>query len=315
MPHTLKETVSRQRSALAALLEQPLSRLAAQCASLWGQREALDKVLSEQLESVPHCTFLYALDTQGIQITDNISQRGLMPEHFGRDRSRRPYMKEIVPSTGFLLSEAYISINARRPSLTALQVVRHEGEVVGFLGADFDLRDLPDAPESYEEPWHWRQIKGDAAIRGTLFQQSRVDSLLDKNIEEVIPVLDDLICERGVFQGVFHFSSSRATIWFMDDPYRYRILQHAELSDPDTCMAYPKRPYPKDARIPADQIRAVLDNMQALRFADETIYLRSASINIFNGMISLTFSCDGSHYMLYSEFLEKNLGFWIGSAA
>lgn len=315
MSHTLKETVSRQRSALAALLEQPLSRLVALCAPVWGEREAMNEVLTRELDSVPYCTYLYAVDTQGIQITDNISRRGLLPEHFGRDRSRRPYMKEIVPSTGFLLSEAYISINARRPSLTALQVVRHENEVLGFLGADFDLRDLPDTQESYEEPWHWRQIKGDAAIRGTLFQQSRVDSLLDKNIEEVIPVIDDLICERGVFQGVFHFSSSRATIWFLDDPYRYRILQHAELADPDTCMAYPRRAYPKDARMPADQVRAVLDNMQALRFADETIYLRSASINIFNGMVSLTFSCDGSHYMLYSEFLEKNLGFWIGSAA
>jgi len=32
-------------------------------------------------------------------------------------------------------------------------------------------------------------------------------------------------------------------------------------------------------------------------------------------MISLTFSCDGSHYMPYQEFLDKNLGFWLGSAS
>jgi hypothetical protein len=43
--------------------------------------------------------------------------------------------------------------------------------------------------------------------------------------------------------------------------------------------------------------------MRALRVIDTNIYLRMASINIFNGMVSLTFSCDGSHYMHYDEFL------------
>ena len=54
---------------------------------------------------------------------------------------------------------------------------------------------------------------------------------------------------------------------------------------------------------------------KALRFADETIYLRSCSINIMNGMLGLTFSCDGSHYMPVEEFLDKDLSFWFGSLA
>ena len=49
--------------------------------------------------------------------------------------------------------------------------------------------------------------------------------------------------------------------------------------------------------------------------ADENIYLRVSSINIFNGMISLTFSCDGTHYMLYDEFLGNGTQSWFGSAA
>mgnify|MGYP000302505891 FL=1 len=55
--------------------------------------------------------------------------------------------------------------------------------------------------------------------------------------------------------------------------------------------------------------------MKKLRLADETLYLRSASINIFNGMLSLTFSCDGSHYMSWKEFLDKDMSFWVGCAA
>jgi hypothetical protein len=223
-------------------------------------------------------------------------------------------MRESVPSWGFLLSDAYISLRARRPSITALQVVRKSGNIVGYLGADFDLRDLPVTADLYEEPAVWRQIKGDPAIRGTLFQQCRVDSLMDLNIEPACSILEELFTERGMFQSLIHFSSSRATIWLMDDPYRYRILDHEALTDADVCLLYRRVDYPENARIPADQIGRLLDGMRQLRLADETIYLRSASVNIFNGLISLTFSCDGSHYMPWHEFLDKDMSFWVGSA-
>ena len=47
--------------------------------------------------------------------------------------------------------------------------------------------------------------------------------------------------------------------------------------------------------------------------ADETLYLRSSSINIFNGLVSLTFSCDGTHYMSWQEFLDKDMSFWVAA--
>jgi hypothetical protein len=315
MKETLKDAIHSQRLMLADLLSAPLAELAASCASVWGDREQLDIVLSDGFQSVPHCLFLYALDSHGIQISDNVSSTGLLPEHYGRDRSQRPYMRETVPSWGFLLSDAYLSLRANRPSLTALQVVRRQNEMLGFLGADFDLRDLPVTAERYEESSDWRQIKGDPAIRGTVFQQCRTDSLMDRNMEPAMAILEELLTERGMFQGVIHFSSSRATIWLMDDPFRYRILDHEGLSDPDVCMLYTPRPYPEDALIPPDRIGPILNGMRQLRLADETLYLRSASINIFNGMISLTFSCDGTHYMSWREFLDKDMSFWVGSAA
>lgn len=315
MKQTLKESIQQQRKSLEQSLITPLAKTAFACESAWPDRQALADVLLVSLGKIPNCTFLYALDTNGIQISDNISSSGLLPEHFGRDRSQRPYMNELVPVSGFLLSEAYISLRVSRPSLTALQVVRKDGEVVGFIGADFDLRNLPVTAEMYEEPTQWRQIKGDSAIRSTLFQQTRVDSLLDQEIDQVMSILEELCVTHGMFQSVIHFSSSRATVWLMNDPYRYHILQAEELTDPDICLAYPAHEYPKDALIPSDSIHSIFDNMKQLRFTDENIYLRSASINIFNGMVSLTFSCDGSHYMPYNEFIEKNINFWVGSSA
>ncbi|UCB55470.1 MAG: PDC sensor domain-containing protein [Thiotrichales bacterium] len=315
MKDTWKEAVHNQRIALAQILSTPLANVANRCEPVWGQRELLDRILTESIDTVPHCVFLYALDTRGIQISDNVSRTGLMPEHFGRDRSERPYMREGVPSWGFLLSDAYLSLRANRPSLTALQLVTRGEETLGYIGADFDLRDLPVTSEIYEESHDWRQIKGDPAIRGSVFQQCRIDSLMDMNIETALAIIEELIEDRGMFQSVIHFSSSRATIWFVDDPFRYRILDAEALSDPDICMLYPAREYPEDALIPKERIGSILRGMRQLRLADETLYLRAASINIFNGMISLTFSCDGTHYMSWQEFLDKDMSFWTGSAA
>ncbi len=311
MKSSWKESIYLQREELAQKLREPLAQLAEQCAPAWGDREQLDEILAQSFASVPYCSFLYCLNTDGTQICDNVGQEGLAPEHYGRDRSQRPYMKEAVPAWGFLLSDAYISLMGHRPSLTALQVVRSDSNMLGYLGADFDLRDLPVTSELYEEPGYWRQVKGDPAIRGTVFQQCRVDSPMDGNLEQALSILEELLTMRGVFQCQIHFSSSQATIWTVDDPFRYRILDHEALSDPDICLVFPPRPYPHDAIIPQHNIERILRTMQSLRFADPTIYLRTASINIFNGMISLTFSCDGSHYMSYVEFLLKDTSFWF----
>jgi hypothetical protein len=315
MIETLKDAIHRQRVTLAELLSEPLARQAGKCVTVWGAHEALDIVLSDGFLEVPYCLFLYVVDTNGIQISNNVSLGGLMPDHYGRDRSQRPYMREAVPSWGFLLSDAYLSRRANRPSLTALQVIRRDGETLGFLAADFDLRDLPVTTERYEESGEWRQIKGDPAIRSTVFQQCRVDSLMDQDMDPACAILEELLTERGMFQGVIHFSSSRVTIWLVDDPFRYRILDHEALSDPDICLLYTRRPYPDNALIPQERIGSILNSMRQLRLADETLYLRSASINIFNGMLSLTFSCDGTHYMSWQEFLDKDVMFWLGSAA
>lgn len=210
-----------------------------------------------------------------------------------------------------MLSDAYISLKAHRPSLTALQVVNRDSRTVGYLGADFDLRNLPVTSELYDEPGYWRQVKGDPAIRGAVFQQCRVESRMDRNMERALSILEELLTQCGVFQCQIHFSSSQATIWTVDDPFRYRILDHEALSDPDICLIYPTRDYPLDAAIPQKDIKRILHTLQSLRLADPTFYLRTASINLFNGMVSVTFSCDGSHYMPHIEFLMKGTSFWF----
>jgi hypothetical protein len=311
-----KDSIYRQREELARMLREPIALLAGKCTPVWGDRDRLNAVLLEGFSGIPYCTYLYVVGTDGVQISDNVGDAGLISGHYQRNRAERPYMKEAMPAWGFLLSSAYISLAAHRPSLTALQVVVSDaGALLGYLGADFDLRKLPVTAVLYQEPGTWRQVKGDPAIRSTLFQQTRIESPMDRNMQSALAILEELLTERGTFQCQIHFSSSQAIIWTTDDPLRYRILDQEALTDPDICLVFPSRPYPADAAIPQTDVARILNAMRGLREVDTTIYLRTASINIFNGMVSLTFSCDGSHYMRYDEFLAKGASFWSGIPA
>lgn len=315
MNENLQESIERQRRLLRDWLAAPLIRIVEDCRQLWLDRQALEARLMEGLTELPYCKYLYLLDAQAHQITANASRTGLLEEHYGRDRSDRPYLGMALAGEPFSLSDAYISRNARRPSLTAVQIIRADnGRLLGYLGADFDLRELPATHALSTQPSQWMQLKGDPAIRSGLFHQARATSPMDERIDLVLDLLAELITINGIFHAKLHFSSSRATLWSVDDPYRFRIHGIEELSNPDLCLAYPRREYPADAQIPQDAVIRILRCFRDLRFMDETIYLRSGMLNIFNGLIGLTFSCDGSHYMPWDEFLDKNLGFWLGTS-
>ena len=290
-----------------------MHRAAVRSAKAWDDKAALDLALLGLIPEIPYVRYLYAMGVDGIQVSANAGRdEGRIDADYRRDRSQRPYMQDLEPGREMVLSDAYISLRAGRPSVTAVQRVSRRGELLGHLGADFDLRDLPLTRELYQEPGGWRQMKGDPVIRGQVFHQCRIESPLDREIDLIIPVLDELVTESGVFHAKVHFSSSRATLWFLDDPYRYRLLEFDSLVDPDICLAYPHRPYPADAVVPATAIRAILDTFKHLRFADQTIYLRAGSVNIFNGIVGLNFSCDGSHYIPFEQFLARDSAFWEG---
>jgi hypothetical protein len=94
-------------------------------------------------------------------------------------------------------------------------------------------------------------------------------------------------------------------------PWCKHLFVLDDLAEPGICLAYPQRSYPQDAIIPLPRIKDVLCRFRDLRFMDESIYLRSGSLNIFNGIIGLNFSCDGSHYVPWGDFLSMSMDFWI----
>ena len=314
MKTALQQIINKQRKVLVELLKQPLAKLAQVISPDMQDSVKLETHLRDAFPVFQHCKYLYVMDAQGIQITSTITRYESDAKSLNRNRSTRPYMQQKFNCYGFALSEAYISKHNKRPSVTAIQMISNEqGDLQGYLGVDFDLRELPGTNHLYKEEYQWQQIKGDPAIRSGLFAQQRLQSDMDNNIDNVLALMEALICEHGVFHGKFHFSSSRTTIWLLDDPYNYRLLSMQELNDPDICLAYPRHSYSSQASVPATAIPKIFEYFRELRFADEVIYLRAGSINIINGMVSLNFSCDGSHYLPYQEFLDKGLSFWFGS--
>ncbi len=316
MSNTLKHTINAQRASLKDMLGNTLSQFARELPPLMADADKLDVHLVAMFSKLELCKYVYVLDENAHQISSTVGRYGPDEEPRGRDRSERPYLHHMHDETiDFNLSESYISRNKKRPSLTAVQTIRNpSGQRLGFLGVDYDLRELPHSEVIYAEPDQWRQIKGDPAIRGGLFLQQRVESMMDRVIDDVLSMQEALVLDHGIYHFQIHFSSSRSTIWHVDDPYVYRILTMEELSNTNTCLAYPCRPYFERAIVPPADVRKILQQFKALRFADETIYLRSCSLNIVNGKIDLNFSCDGTHYLNYSEFLAKGLELWFGGS-
>ncbi len=309
----IHQAILAKKAALAGSVSEPLGKLAERCARVWPDADALDEVLQSAITVIPRCHLLYAWNVDGIEISSMVRPDRIDASWRGRDLSQRPYLKNNLPFKGIMLSSVYVSQYTHQHCVTALQAVSRDHELLGFIAADFSVTDLLHDTELAAPEPQWRQFRGDPAVRGTVFMQSRTQSLLDDNIDEVMKLIDNLMCDHGIFHTKIHFFSGRCSMWLLDDPYRYRIHTVDEIIDPDICLAYPMHPYPPDATTSPAQIRQVLDEMKALRFADETIYLRSSSLNIMNGMVGLTFSCDGSHYMPVDEFLHKDLSFWLGA--
>jgi hypothetical protein len=151
---------------------------------------------------------------------------------------------------------------------------------------------------------HWLQIKGDPSVRELVFQQTRFTSLFDQRIDQLNAIVEQLLAARGLFHAMIHYSSNQLTCWHCDDPYNYRVHVGEEVFAPAFADQFTPGA-PRDvAMIPPDAIGAVLAEFKRLRFRDENFYLRNASINRINGIIGMTFSCDGSHYVPFVEFFQ-----------
>jgi len=155
-------------------------------------------------------------------------------------------------------------------------------------------------------PQRWLQIKGDPAVRGFLFAQQRVDSLFDASIDRVHAIVLALLARKGAFHTKIHYSSSQLTCWFARDPFCYEKFVREEVLDEAFLDRFADGDYAgRHAVLTLAEVERILAEFRRLRLTDQTVYLRAGSVNLINGMINMTFSCDGTHYIHHKTFFEK----------
>lgn len=303
-----KENVSNKKKWLSEQIKEPIGNLAKLCGHDWDSADRITELLAQEFHKIPYGQKLYTMNTNYIQNGASIINNEVDMEANGYNHAGQPYASGSLPFRGLILTSAYTCSDSK-PLITVIQAINHNEKLLGFIAADFDLRELPVSNISSSQ-YPWQQFKGDPSIRNTVFLQQRTQSELDKNIEVVLDDVFNLFCDHGIFYSVIHFSSSLCSLWSDDDPYNYRIHDIDEMTNPELFMLYPRRKYPEKALVAPAKIALILSMFKTLRNIDDTFYLRTASLNIMNNMVGLTFSCDGSHYMTVDEFLDKEPGFW-----
>jgi len=300
------DTVSHKKKFLASMIKAPFDQLAQTCGGLWSSADALTVGLQRQLCKLPHCQLLYAVDTTGKQLSANIARNQVDNTWRGQDLSSRPYLKGNLPYQGLILSAAYLSQRSMQPCITALQAVRQHDQLLGFIAADFHLKDLPEmnAPALRRAQ---RLVYGPDHAR-----PSRIITRVDENYDYLSYVLITLLQEHGVFQAQIHFTSSRCVLWSVENPLQYRLHTVEELMKPELFIQYPKHTYNRQANTDQEKIPLLLAQIKALREGNDTNYLRTASVNIINDLVSLSFASDGTQYISSEEFLNRELHHWLG---
>lgn len=149
----------------------------------------------------------------------------------------------------------------------------------------------------------WLQIKGDPSIRAQLFNQTRVESMFDSSIDRVHAIVRQLLARKGVFHAKIYYSSNQLTCWFARDPFCYEKFVGDEVLQDGFVERYPD--FDHAGRTPViddDHVALLLEEFKRLRLTDQTVYLRNGAINLINGMINMSFSCDGTQYIDYRAF-------------
>ena len=155
-------------------------------------------------------------------------------------------------------------------------------------------------------PDRWLQVKGDPSVRAFLFQQERVDSLFDPRLDLVHDIVRTMLLRKGVFHIKIHYSSSQLSCWFARDPFCYEIFVREEVLADGFLDGFPEASLEgREPILGETEIDRILQEFRRLRLTDKTVYLRNGSINRVNGLIGMTFSCDGSHYIDHHTFFAK----------
>ncbi len=188
-------------------------------------------------------------------------------------------------------------------------------------------------------------IKGDPSLRESAALRPRYTSKVDERFNELVPNLQELMLNRGIYRLFVGFNSGEVRTNSIFDPLRQEIHDAEKLSQRD----YVDRQFPKIAyddkialmrslyatlrastqyrQMPTywqnilnrrsdkwqplepENISDILSTVRVLREIQE-YYLRNVTVCIVQGIVRMQFNCDGTQIIdahHFRQFLEENL--------
>tara|TARA_R110002096_G_scaffold17196_1_gene59422 strand:- start:2088 stop:2573 length:486 start_codon:yes stop_codon:yes gene_type:complete len=117
--------------------------IAKQSVKYWFDRDRLDKLLAQYINSLEGCELIYAIDQSGRQISSNVFPTSIDASYCGQDLSRRPYAISLAALSDLARHEVFtcnshVSQATNEPCETVLYGVTSDASLMGFIAADFN---------------------------------------------------------------------------------------------------------------------------------------------------------------------------------
>jgi hypothetical protein len=188
-------------------------------------------------------------------------------------------------------------------------------------------------------------IKGDPSLRESAMERERYESVVDRNLPELVKCFEDLLLNRTVHRIQIGFNNGEIRMSTLLDPFSEEFHPAQRLLDPSYIdRHFPKVDYERKAGlirklyrtigeegffaelpehlqhgfggyfknwqpVSSAQISRTIAQLTTLRQIPN-FYVRNLSISIVKDAIHMQFNCDGTHIVSargYERFLEENI--------
>lgn len=188
-------------------------------------------------------------------------------------------------------------------------------------------------------------IKGDPSLRESAFERERYESIVDKSMDQLVPIFEDMLLNRCVYSVFINFNSGEVRVRSVFDPFNEEIhtvnklmssayidrhfsavpydeksefikrTYHSILNDalftnlPDHLQNVFNSSHKEWSPLTENEISNVIIKLKDLR-SIQSFYLRNFGISLTQDAIRMQFNCDGTHFVSsddYHKFLEENL--------
>lgn len=188
-------------------------------------------------------------------------------------------------------------------------------------------------------------IKGDPSLRESAFDRERYESVVDKSLDQLVPIFEDMLLNRCIYSIFINFNSGEVRIRSVFDPFNeeihtanklmssayidrhFSVISYDEKSDfikrtyenilndtafknePDHLKNVFQSSNKEWSPLTENEISNVIVKLKDLR-SIQSFYLRNFGISLTQDSIRMQFNCDGTHFVSsddYHKFLEENL--------